>query len=407
MARTYLLQINGPGGVAPELPRTYSSPVVSAYLPSDGPFQYHFPFRAPDGTIWDVFSKPDPSESLPTVQEWDYQRLNLGGNTDGPSAVMGPWVGTYSDQQHFVYLAPDGTLWDSFYVNGSNNWHLQHINNGGATSGPPASGDFVSIWTDPTGEQQHFTYLGRDRNIYDAFWDGDQNNWHFQHINSGGAVAPPAAGPPFACTFSMQQHIAYIDDSGKVWDCWYDGFGTWSAQLLNDGGRTTLPLGRGGDNLYPWVWRYGAFEQHFSYLGADGAVFDAYWDSQRWHATQLTHANAADFAKTNALAQVCRPSVTVYSAARHTFVMDSQGIIRDCWLDTGWELTQINGPDGLFPHCLPATGLPFAWSTQAILGDGDGADGGENSSASVAWSDRNGTIWSAAVDSMPEQMVSV
>ena len=46
MARTYLLQINGPGGVAPNLPEAYSSPFVSAYAPPGDFFQYHFPYRA-------------------------------------------------------------------------------------------------------------------------------------------------------------------------------------------------------------------------------------------------------------------------------------------------------------------------------------------------------------------------
>jgi hypothetical protein len=121
------------------------------------------------GRIWDTFSKPDPGgAALPKVGEWVLQAINEDGITSGPAAFAGPWVGTYTDQQHFVYLDHQGTLWDSFYVSGSNNWHLQHINNGGTTSGPPASMDFVSIWCDLTGTQQHFTYLGADDHmIYD------------------------------------------------------------------------------------------------------------------------------------------------------------------------------------------------------------------------------------------------
>jgi hypothetical protein len=410
MSRAYLVQINGAGGVTPEGGPSLSVPYVSPYAP-DGWYQYHFAYRDHHGQIWDTFSKPDNAAPFPTVSEWVLQRINLDGNTSGPPAVAGPFCGTYSDQQHFVYFDDRGTLWDSFYVHGSNDWHLQHINNGGCTVGPPARLDFVSIWVDPTGSQQHFTYWGADRNIYDAFWDGEGNHWHLQTINSGDAATPPAASPPFACTFGMQQHIGFFDEAGTFWDCWYDGFGHWTAQQINQGGRTDLPAGIASDEHYPWIWVNGAFEQHFSYLATDFAVYDAYWDSESWHAERITHGDAAHlgYAKTNALAQAARPTVTTFGGERHIFVQDSQDILRDCWLGEGWNLTEVNGAAGLFPRSGAAASPPFAWSTQAILtddgDDGPSQSGTENSSASVAYTDHAGTIWSATVTSMPETEV--
>ena len=82
--------------------------------------------------------------------------------TDAPPAVSGPFVDTYAehDQQHFGYLAKNGEIWDAFYCPGcsGNKWQKQKINSGGVTDAPPAaSGPFVNVFSGH--DQQHFAYL--------------------------------------------------------------------------------------------------------------------------------------------------------------------------------------------------------------------------------------------------------
>ena len=169
--------------------------------------------------------------------------------------------------------------------------------------------------------------------------------------------------------------------SGAPWDCWYDGFGHWQAEHV--------------------------FDLHYSYLGEDSAVYDAYYDGSIWQGQQITHGAPprSGLAKTNAGPQAARPAVTTY-VLPHFFVKDENEILRDCWLTSGWNLTQLNGEAGLFPQAGATATPPFAWSTRAILSDGRGLSGAENSSASVAYADRGGIIWSITATSMPETLVT-
>ena len=79
--------------------------------------------------------------------------------------MSGPFVDTYAehDQQHFTYLANNGEIWDVFYCPGcsGNKWQKQKINSGGVTDAPPAaSGPFVNVFSGH--DQQHFAYLATE-----------------------------------------------------------------------------------------------------------------------------------------------------------------------------------------------------------------------------------------------------
>src|SRR6516225_6613341 len=111
---------------------------------------------------------------------------------DSPPAEPngGPFASPYKQQHHFAYQDSAGTIWDAFW-NGDQ-WHLQQTNAGGKTTGPaavPGGGPFVSVYKD----QQHFAYLDSAGTIWDAFWNSDK--WNLQQINSGGKTTGPAAVP--------------------------------------------------------------------------------------------------------------------------------------------------------------------------------------------------------------------
>jgi hypothetical protein len=197
--------------------------------------QQHVGYRDAAGNIWDPFYRPD-------INNWNLQRINNGHCTNGPPAVNGPYIGVYGNQQHFAYIDNSGNVWDSFFDGNEQRWHLQKINNGGCTYGPAALlGSYknpVSIMN-VTNTQQHFIYVGADRAIYDAFFDSNSNSWHLQKIDLGG---PAAGSGPFGCAYHQQQHIRYRDDAGNLWDSWFDGnTGRWNLQKINNGGMTKGP----------------------------------------------------------------------------------------------------------------------------------------------------------------------
>jgi hypothetical protein len=344
-------QINATSGLT-NGPPTVTNPYVSVY---NG--QQHVGYRDAAGNIWDSYYRPDTGK-------WNLQQINNGGVTKGPVAVAGPFIGVYHNQQHFTYLDSAGNLWDSFY-NGSS-WGLQRINAGGVTSGRAAmvggAASLVSIWTDPSNTQQHFTYLGNDNAIYDAFWNSNTNGWQLQKINAGGNTGgPPATSSPFGCVFHTQQHIGYQAASGDIYDSWYDGNGHWAVQKINNGGVTSGPAAAAGTTPYIWVDPSNT-QQHFTYLGSDQAIYDAFWDSgnSKWTLQKLTMSGS----RTNGPAAASAPAACVFNQQQHIGYTDSAGAFWDAWYDGSgdWSLQEINTPSGVTKIPAAAGGThPFIW----------------------------------------------
>jgi hypothetical protein len=76
----------------------------------------------------------------------------------------------------------------------------------------------------------------------------------------------------FVCQYNNQQHFAYLDAGGNIQDCWYDGSGGWHLQQINNGGMTPGPSAAGG----AFVCVYNR-QQHFAYRDADGNIWDSWW----------------------------------------------------------------------------------------------------------------------------------
>jgi hypothetical protein len=227
------LTIVGPctpaGGASPSIVFTerFLGPVAALQplFVSDFNDQQHFTFLAANGQVWDAYACPDCDDAT-----WHLQQINgLGGLTNAPLAMSGPSVGVYStaNQQHFAYLAANGAIIDAFYCpqcNGAQ-WRVQQINLGGSgvTNGPaavtaPSVDEFVGH------DQQHFAYLAANGTIFDAYYcpKCSGNPWKLQQINGPGGLteAPIAVTQPFISTYAAhdQQHFAYLSSDGELWD---------------------------------------------------------------------------------------------------------------------------------------------------------------------------------------------
>jgi hypothetical protein len=300
------------GGASPAIvfterfvgPPADSAPFVNVFLPHD---QQHFAYLT-DGEISDLYYCPGCDT------DWQLQKINNGGVTNGAPAASAPFVDTFyfHDQQHFAYLArtfpPSGDIWDAYYCggcSGDNKWRLQKINNGGVTNGPPAvSGPFVNTYFER--DQQHFAYLAENGDIWDAYYCGGcsgDNKWRLQKINNGGVTnGPPAASTPFVEEFLWhdQQHFAYLTANGDIWDAYYcggcsGGHNKWRLQKINNGGLTSGPPALAG----PFVSTYaGHNQQHFAYLAANGEIWDAYYcpdcSGNDWQLQKINNGGVTD-----------------------------------------------------------------------------------------------------------------
>jgi hypothetical protein len=258
--------------------------------------QQHFTYLTIPGDIYDAFWDG-------TANRWDLQKLNNGGNTQGPPAVGDPFACVYAPatppfnvhgQQHVGYRDAAGTIWDPWYDAPSSRWRLQQINVGGNTAGPAAvGGPVVWVWSNTPSDwdqEQHFTYRAADGSIQDAWYDGPSDRWSLQQINVGGNTAgPPAVGNPSACVFvdpdvgfpALDQFVAYRDEFGAIWNAWYSSpTGRWNLEPINLKSRFAQAVTDGpGAAGEPFLWAWSddfVFQLHVTYRASDGSIWDAF-----------------------------------------------------------------------------------------------------------------------------------
>jgi hypothetical protein len=224
------------------------------------------------------------------MSTWHLQQINLGGNgkTAGPTAVIDPSAFVYAvniydifnganiafNQSHVLYNDAFGRIWDSWY-DGDGHWNLQQINlaGSGKTTGPAAGGDpsfFVYS------NQAHVLYRDAIGTIWDSWYDGD-GHWKLQQINLGGngkTTGPAAGGDPSSFVYSNQSHVLYRDESGMIWDSWYDGDGHWKLQQINLGGngKTTGPAAGGDPSSFVY-----SNQSHVLYRDESGVIWDSFY----------------------------------------------------------------------------------------------------------------------------------
>jgi hypothetical protein len=316
---------------------------------------------------------------------WNLQQIN---NANGSGATVtgeaiaasqataaaagGMFVCQFNDQDHFAYTDVNGNIQDCWYDGPTSKWNLQQINRGTGptvageavmTDGPAVAGDlFVSVYND----QQHFTYRDARGNIQDCWYNGANGTWNLQQINdangAGATIAgepiatphatAPAVGGLFVCQFSNQDHFAYLDASGNIQDCWYDG--AWNLQQINGASPTVAgePVMTHGPavagDLFVSVYDD---QQHFTYRDAKGNIQDC-WYGGSWNLQQINAGTGATVpGESVATAQATAPAVgglfvCQFNDQDHFAYLDASGNIQDCWYDGTWNLQQINDANG-------------------------------------------------------------
>ena len=225
-------------------------------------------------------------------------RQHTPGNTSGPYAAGDPFASVFAPnqaasfgQEHVAYRDQTGTIWDCWYDPASSGWSLQQINLGGRTQGPAAvSGPFIWTWNPSLygsefDDEQHFAYVDANGRIWDSWYDAPSNNWSLQQLNLGGRTNGPAAagGLAVGVFFDAQQanqwHVAYRDESGVTWDLWFDGPSKrWNRQQVNLGVATRGPAAVGDPFLWVWAASDGNQQLHITYADGAGKIWDAFWD---------------------------------------------------------------------------------------------------------------------------------
>ena len=353
----HLQKINDGGATTG--PAAVSAPTASIYGSAD---QDHIAYLAGRGEIWDAFYCPNCSGG-----QWQLQKINLGGVTSGPAAVTSPSVEEYigHNQDHFAYEAANGEIWDAYYCPQCSGtpWKLQKINLGGMTNAPASITQPV-LSTYVGHDQEHFVYLAANGEIWDAFYcpNCSGNSWRSQKINLGGVTNGPAAvTAPFVDVYleADQQHFAYLASNGEIWDafwCQKCGSGQWKLQKINLGGVTNGPAATSRPSISEYLIGQPANgvhnQQHFAYATKGGDVWDAYYcppcGGNGWKLQEIT---AGGVTSGPLAASSLPPSVSVFSEhdQQHFAYVTASGQIRDAWYcgncgGSSWNLQQLAGP---------------------------------------------------------------
>jgi hypothetical protein len=191
-----------------------------------GTGQEHVAYRDANGIIWDCWYDPADGPS----GTWKRQTIN----TSSHPAVSGPviWTstaslnaGVYDQAQHFAFVEQTtGAIWDSFY---DGSWHLLQINSNTNANSPSAVGGLSAcvLFDEYQANQQHVVYRAAGGAIFDCWFDVTTNTWSSIPVNLGVATSgPPAVGDPFVWVWvgsdgDQQLHVTYRAAEGVIWDC--------------------------------------------------------------------------------------------------------------------------------------------------------------------------------------------
>ena len=357
-------------------PDAAADPCVSVY---NG--QQHIAYRDSEGLIWDSWYDGQG--------QWNLQRINgVGGITAGPAAIAGPFIGLFHQQQHFAYVDGSGIIWDSWY-DGQGNWKLQEINFLASNDSPAyidpnpgAPGPTIAVWTDPgNNSQQHFTYRTTDPfRIMDIFWDSDplnlvfaSNPAHWTHqllIDEG--VTP--ASSPVVGGFGSQQHVVYMEEqTGLLVDHWYDGNLNWNFQRLTGGldAKTDGPPMLSSTLPAVWLDETGT-QQHFTYVGVDRAIYDAFWNGSDWQLQKLTLSGLTDGPSAWNSPSVCNYQPSGSDNAVYVAYRDQFGTVWTvAYMNGQWKAFQLKDlPFGV--GASPAIDIPLAAGNVSVWVDSSG-----------------------------------
>jgi CubicO group peptidase (beta-lactamase class C family) len=344
-------------------PPAASDPFVSVFGQ-----QLHFAYLDKDGFVWDAWY--DGGDGQWNLQ---WINMSPEAGTGPTSATGGVFVCVFGQQQHFVIRdKPTGGIWDGWYNGADGSWNTQFINGGsqGRTFAPPAAGDpFVSVF----GQQQHFVYRETvDNALWDVWFNAANGAWNAQQITAGGPFAgltagPPPAGDPFVSVFGQQQHFVYSDLFGVIWDAWHDGGdGQWKLQQINAAGATTAPLLADPTDSRAIFVNTLSQQQHFAYGDQTGAIWDVWYDAgtNTWSQQRV---NAGD--RTKGPAAVSGPFTSVFGQQMHFTYTDEVGGIWDAWYDAAnnaWNLQLINSESG---EILSAALNSAMWDAMNTISD--------------------------------------
>jgi hypothetical protein len=223
-------------------------------------------------------------------------------------------------------------------------WNLQKINADGMTPGPTMSIPISNLCVSVYNGQQHVAYFDGAGVLWDSWYDPGPSSWKLQKINSGGCTTAPAgqiSGTPSVWVVKNQQHFTYRAPNGDIWDPFYDG-NSWKLQKINTGGCTTGPAATSD----PFGCVYLDGQEHVGYF-AGGDFWDSWYDPNKnsWNLQKINNGGCTKGPAALTISNDRGPFIWTVFQQQHFTYPDAEGAIWDAFYDYGnnsWHLQKIN-----------------------------------------------------------------
>jgi len=225
-----------------------------------------------DGTAVGWPLKDGPPRVNPADKVSSYS--TIAETTTAPKLLIGTPVGAGAAGSGYLPL-------DQFTSQVIGPLRQQHPGTFGGVMGWEFSYDQDGTWADGVGlalHQQHVFYVGRDGNVYHAYWDPANGG----PVNHDQWTSDGQVGTELATLLAgAQQHVFYVGRDGNVHHAYWDpaNGGPVNHELWTSDGQAVSNL----------ATLLAGGQQHVFYVAADGNVHHAYWDpASGIHADQWT-----------------------------------------------------------------------------------------------------------------------
>jgi hypothetical protein len=198
-----------------------------------------------------------------------------------PGSRLAAYTTADPDQEHIVYIGPDGHVHQLTYDDGA--WHPDDLSKAAAAPKDPRVNSPLIAFSSVDPDQQHVYYIGTDHWVYELVYDGGV--WTPHNVNSDAGskeqTAPDSALAGYRSTDPAQLHVVFQDDNNHVQELLYDG-GWRPKDLTKDAPGAPTAL-RGG-SLAGFT---SSGQQHVLFLGTDMHVHQLLYDGG-WREEDLT-----------------------------------------------------------------------------------------------------------------------
>lgn len=313
--------------------------------------QAHVDYISHDGDVRELFF--DGSDWQPV----DLSASARAVDANTPVALANGGLVGYqtasNSQQHvdFITVSETGAHVNELVHGSDNQWRWNDLTLAAANvddGAPNALWSTALVGYQTTDNRQHVDFIDAGSNhLYELSYESD-NRWHPKDLTDAASAAPPNPSSPLAgyqTTYNGQQHLDFIDASGKLEELYSDGSNWFSTNVSQQSGLDDIGVTPGLVALDGYQTTSPVNQQQIEIVATDsehaGHVFEAYINQGQssWNpAVDLTATSSVPWQTVTATWQVPRVSQPLQASDSLPTNIST--------VDDGWNTVTWIGLDG-------------------------------------------------------------